>query len=94
MSSRAYKSSGTLAWAALFLLVLSRSAIGPHDRFTWWLEVIPALLALLNGENADDFPGTQCYAWDSQSDMTWALVGASSALLLPSPWHDRQLARL
>jgi putative membrane protein len=28
------------------LLVLLWSAINPHDRFTWWLEVAPALVAL------------------------------------------------
>lgn len=31
----------------LFLAVLAWSAIGPKDRFTWWLEVLPGLIALL-----------------------------------------------
>lgn len=30
----------------LFSIVLIWSAIHPHDRFTWWLEVIPALLGV------------------------------------------------
>jgi len=32
------------AWIAIFLGVRTWSAIGPHDRPTWWLEVIPALI--------------------------------------------------
>jgi putative membrane protein len=36
-----------LLWLAIFLLVLGWSAIAPRDRLTWWLEVTPALLALL-----------------------------------------------
>ncbi len=36
-----------IAWLALFLAVLSWSAIEPFDRLTWWLEVIPALLGLV-----------------------------------------------
>jgi len=36
-----------LLWLAIFLLVLGWSAIAPRDRLTWWLEVAPALLALI-----------------------------------------------
>jgi putative membrane protein len=35
------------AWLAVFLLVLAWSAWQPADRFTWWLEVFPALLGLV-----------------------------------------------
>lgn len=35
-----------LAWLGVFFAVLAWSAIDPHDRLTWWLEVLPALLAL------------------------------------------------
>lgn len=192
-------------WVGLFLLVLVWSAIGPHDRLTWWLEVAPALIglvllavtrtrfpltpllyglilvhciilmvgghytyaevpigdwlrdltggernnydklghfaqgfvpailarelllrldvvkpggwlffivvsiclgfsafyeliewwaALLSSEAAESFLGTQGYAWDTQSDMLWALTGAILAQVLLARWHDRQLARL
>jgi putative membrane protein len=33
-----------LIWLTVFLSVLIWSAIGPADRITWWMEVIPALL--------------------------------------------------
>lgn len=36
-----------LIWFLLLLLpVLTWSGIAPHDRFTWWLEVIPALVGV------------------------------------------------
>ena len=35
------------AWLSIFILVLAWSAWKPHDYPTWWLEVLPALLALV-----------------------------------------------
>ena len=32
-----------LIWIGIFLSVLAWSAIGPADRLTWWMEVVPAL---------------------------------------------------
>ena len=32
------------AWIAIFLVVFTWSAIGPHDYPTWFLEVLPAAL--------------------------------------------------
>ncbi len=37
----------TWLWLGIFLAVLVWSAIEPHDRLTWWLEVMPALVALV-----------------------------------------------
>lgn len=197
--------TGPLSWGVIFGLVFAWSAVGPHDRFTWWLEVLPAVAAivilaatrarfrltpllyililvhaiilmvgghytyaevplgdwlqsitgsdrnnydklghlaqgfvpamvarelllrlsvlsrrnwlpflvvciclaisafyeliewwaaLLTGEGADAFLGTQGYAWDTQSDMLWALSGAILALILLSAVHDRQLRHI
>jgi len=36
-----------MVWLGIFLLVLAWSAWQPHDYVTWWLEVLPALLALV-----------------------------------------------
>jgi putative membrane protein len=46
------------------------------------------------GQGADEFLGTQGYAWDTQSDMLMALIGAIAALLFLSRLHDRQLQRI
>lgn len=35
------------AWLTLFFLALGWSAWQPHDYPTWWLEVVPALVALI-----------------------------------------------
>jgi putative membrane protein len=57
-------------------------------------ELIEWLAAVLGGSAADAFLGTQGDVWDTQWDMFMALVGATSALLLLSRLHDRQLARV
>lgn len=57
-------------------------------------ELIEWAAALYMGQGADEFLGTQGDVWDTQSDMFMALIGASTALLLLSGWHDRQLSRL
>lgn len=40
-------SSAMIAWLAIFLGVLAWSAWHPFDDLTWWLEVMPALVALV-----------------------------------------------
>ena len=57
-------------------------------------ELIEWLAAVLGGSAADAFLGTQGDVWDTQWDMFMALVGATSALLLLSRVHDRQLERI
>ena len=57
-------------------------------------ELVEWMTALLMGSGADDFLGTQGDAWDTQSDMFCALIGAIIAQLLLCRLHDRQLARL
>jgi putative membrane protein len=50
--------------------------------------------ALVFGQGAQEFLGTQGDPWDTQWDMFMALIGAVTALLLCSRFHDRQVARL
>jgi putative membrane protein len=56
-------------------------------------ELIEWSVALVLGQGADEFLGTQGDPWDTQSDMLFALVGALTALALFSRLHDRQLRR-
>jgi putative membrane protein len=56
-------------------------------------ELIEWLAAVMFGDGAYDFLGTQGDLWDTQADMLFALIGAVVALLLFSRFHDRQLAR-
>ncbi len=57
-------------------------------------ELIEWAAALLLGQGADEFLGTQGDPWDTQSDMFLALIGGSAALLAFSRLHDRQIALL
>lgn len=61
--------------------------------FSAFYELIEWWVAVGTGAAADDFLGTQGYAWDTQSDMAWALLGAVVSLALLSRWHDRSMAR-
>lgn len=56
-------------------------------------ELIEFAVALLTGESAQAFLGTQGDVWDTQWDMLFALLGATSALLLLGKWHDQVLKR-
>ena len=59
--------------------------------FSAFYELIEWMAALFSVEASESFLGTQGYAWDTQSDMAWAMFGAILALLLLSRVHDRQL---
>ncbi|MDH4285847.1 MAG: DUF2238 domain-containing protein, partial [Gallionella sp.] len=56
-----------------------------YELIEWWT-------ALLLGQGAYEFLGTQGDPWDTQSDMFFALIGATVALLALSRLHDRQMA--
>lgn len=74
-------------WLA-FLVVCTCMAISAAYEFLEWA------VALGTGEGAEAFLGTQGYAWDTQSDMLYATIGAITAVLLLSRVQDRQIARL
>jgi putative membrane protein len=57
-------------------------------------ELIEWAAAVAMGQGADEFLGTQGDPWDTQSDMFAALLGGSTALVLLSRFHDRQMKRL
>ncbi len=55
-------------------------------------ELIEWAAAEMMGEGADAFLGTQGYAWDTQSDMLMALIGAIVAQGVLGKVQDRQIA--
>jgi len=57
-------------------------------------ELIEWGVAVAIGQGADQFLGTQGDPWDTQSDMLFAVIGATTALLFLSGIHDRQIRRL
>jgi putative membrane protein len=74
-------------WQSFFAVTFCLAFSAFYELVEWWV-------ALLSEEAAEAFLGTQGYAWDTQSDMGWALFGAIAALLSLSKLHDRQLAQL
>ncbi|MBY6106097.1 DUF2238 domain-containing protein [Ferrimonas balearica] len=74
-------------WMNLFVVSICLAFSAFYELIEWWV-------ALASGQSAEAFLGTQGYAWDTQSDMAFALTGAIAALVLLSRWHDKQLAKL
>jgi putative membrane protein len=54
-------------------------------------ELLEFGVSIATGSAGDAFLGTQGDIWDTQEDMLMALIGATTALLTMSRWHDRQL---
>ena len=73
---------------AAFLSVCVALAVSAfYELVEWWS-------ALLLGQGADEFLGTQGDPWDTQSDMFCALVGAIVAMALFTRLQDAQIRRL
>ena len=71
-------------WRDFFIVCLCLAISAFYELIEWWV-------ALLTGEGAHAFLGTQGDLWDTQSDMGMALLGAVLALLILGRLHDRQL---
>jgi putative membrane protein len=72
-------------WLTLVVLCVCLAISALYEMVEWWA-------ALIGGEGAAAFLGTQGDQWDTQWDMFLALLGAVMALLLLSRLHDRQIA--
>jgi len=57
-------------------------------------ELIEWGAALMLGQGADEFLGTQGDQWDTQSDMFLAFIGSICALTLFSRWQNTQIRSL
>jgi putative membrane protein len=71
-------------WRDFLIVCLCLAISAFYELIEWWV-------ALLTGEGAEAFLGTQGDVWDTQSDMALALFGAILALLILGRLHDRQL---
>lgn len=75
------------SWQAFFTVCFCLAVSAFYELIEWWV-------ALASGESAEAFLGTQGYAWDTQSDMAMALLGAICGLVLLGKWQDKQIQRL
>jgi putative membrane protein len=71
-------------WRNFFIVCFCLGFSAFYELIEWWV-------ALLTGEDAEAFLGTQGYIWDTQSDMGLALLGSILALVLLNRFHDKQL---
>lgn len=71
-------------WLNTFIISICLAFSAFYELIEWWV-------AILSGENAEAFLGTQGYIWDTQSDMAIALVGAICAIVFLAKYHDKQL---
>jgi putative membrane protein len=72
-------------WASFFAVTSALAISAFYELVEWWTSV-------LTGESAEAFLGTQGYIWDTQSDMLWALIGAGTAVIVFSRYHDLKIA--
>jgi putative membrane protein len=73
--------------SAFLAVCVSLAVSAVYELIEWWT-------ALLLGQGADEFLGTQGDVWDTQSDMFLALLGAIAALVLLSRLQRRQVVAL
>ena len=74
-------------WLFTLATALALSFSVFYEFIEWWT-------ALLSGQAAEAFLGTQGDPWDTQWDMFCALLGAICAQLLLAGLQDRQIARM
>ena len=73
--------------AGVLALCVAMTVSALYELVEWW-----AALAL--GQGAGDFLGTQGDVWDTQSDMFFALIGASVAMVFFGRLQDEQIRRI
>lgn len=74
-------------WLNFIIVSICLAFSAFYELIEWWV-------AVLTGENAEAFLGTQGYVWDTQSDMALALIGAICAVVFIAKAHDKQLNSL
>ncbi len=72
-------------WLCFIVLAICLAISASYELLEWQT-------AIWTGAKADAFLGTQGDPWDTQWDMTWALVGAIMALVTLSRAHNRSMA--
>ena len=75
-----------IAWILTYSIVLIWSAINPTDYFTWFLEVLPALIGFA--------VMAVTYKKFKLTNLTYTLLGAVLSLSFFSKTHDSQLQNL
>jgi len=75
---------GGSRWLPFLVVCFCLAFSAFYELLEWWS-------AMVLGQSADQFLGTQGDPWDTQWDMFMALVGAGTSLALLGKAHDRSL---
>ena len=73
-------------WLNFIVISICLAISAFYELIEWWVSA-------LQGASAEDFLGTQGDAWDAQSDMLFALIGAIVALVVFSKYHNKLLGK-
>jgi putative membrane protein len=73
-------------WLFFLVVCVCLSISACYEFIEWWA-------AVLMGESATDFLGTQGDPWDTQWDMFLAFIGAIVGQITLSRYHDQELGR-
>ena len=71
-------------WLVFLVICVCLAFSASYELIEWWA-------ALIGGESAESFLGTQGDVWDTQWDMFLALLGCVSAQVLLGRVHDRSM---
>lgn len=77
---------GAGRWMFFLVVCICLAFSALYELIEWWSAVIL-------GQGAEAFLGTQGDAWDTQWDMFLALVGAITAQIALGRYHERELSR-
>jgi len=75
------------SWMNFIIVSISMAISASYELIEWFV-------AVLTGDSAASFLGTQGYIWDTQSDMLYASIGAILALLSLSKLHDKLIHQI
>lgn len=74
-------------WVWFLVMCICLAISAAYELFEW-------SMAEMTGSAADAFLGSQGDPWDTQKDMLTCVIGAATALLTLSRWHDHQIAEI
>ena len=74
-------------WLFFLVVCICLAVSAFYELIEWWA-------ALIGGDSADAFLGTQGDPWDTQNDMLMAFIGAIVAQLTLAGVQDRQMEKM
>jgi putative membrane protein len=75
------------SWLSFLTICVCLSISAVYEFLEWFV-------AIMTGESAESFLGTQGYIWDTQSDMLYATLGAISMIVLMSSYQNKQIKKM